>query len=164
MRYCTINECKRKYNARGFCGMHYSRLKKMGLMPVIQPHVSPNVYVRCSRDDCDGKHFSKGLCQLHYDLKRKKDSPVYRIWVGMKQRCFDSNHHSYPYYGGRGIDVCDEWANSFTSFYEHIGDRPSRGHSVDRINVNGNYEPGNVRWATAVEQANNKRSSPQYKI
>ena len=82
-------------------------------------------------------------------------SPEHRAWVHMKQRCTNPNKKEYPHYGGRGIRVCDEWMHSFLSFYHHVGPRPSDKHSIDRIDVNGNYEPGNVRWATQQEQVEN---------
>lgn len=84
-------------------------------------------------------------------------SPEHRAWVHMKQRCTNTNKREYQHYGGRGIKVCDEWMNSFTAFYNHVGPRPSEKYSLDRIDVNGNYEPGNVRWATNVEQKENTR-------
>lgn len=82
-------------------------------------------------------------------------SPEHRAWVHMKQRCTNENKREYKCYGGRGIKVCDEWMHSFIAFYSHVGPRPSEIHSIDRINVNGNYEPGNVRWATHQEQVEN---------
>jgi hypothetical protein len=82
-------------------------------------------------------------------------SPEHRAWVHMKQRCTNPNKREYPHYGGRGIKVCAEWMHSFSAFYRHVGPRPSARHSLDRINVNGDYEPGNVRWATHQEQINN---------
>lgn len=86
-------------------------------------------------------------------------TPEYQSWRGMRERISNQNHDSYEYYGGRGITVAPEWEGEegFQRFLEHIGQRPSPQHSVDRINANGNYEPGNVRWATAEEQANNRR-------
>jgi len=81
----------------------------------------------------------------------------YGIWHMMKRRCHDPNHVSYAQYGGRGIHVCNEWYNSFAAFLHYIGKRPSRGHSIDRKDNNKGYEPGNVKWSTAKEQAANKR-------
>lgn len=81
----------------------------------------------------------------------------YNSWIGIKQRCLNPKNHAYPRYGGRGISICSEWVNDFAAFYSHIGPRPGAGYSVDRINNNGNYEPGNVRWATRSEQSKNRR-------
>lgn len=87
----------------------------------------------------------------------KSNTSEFKIWAGMRTRCSDPKHGSYPDYGGRGIRVCPEWDRSFETFYRDMGPRPSKGHSLDRINNDGNYEPGNCRWATTQEQAGNRR-------
>jgi hypothetical protein len=86
-------------------------------------------------------------------------TPEYSSWEHMKQRCTNPNKRSFPWYGGRGISVHPEWMHSFLAFYAHVGPKPSPKHSLDRIDVNGNYEPGNVRWATQQQQMENARSA-----
>ena len=83
-------------------------------------------------------------------------NPEYRAWASMRSRCNDKKLKCYKNYGGRGIVVCERWKD-FAAFYADMGQRPTPKHSLDRIDVNGNYEPSNCRWATLVEQARNKR-------
>lgn len=86
-----------------------------------------------------------------------KNTPEWHAWFSMRQRCNNSKTLGFYNYGGRGISVCPEWNASFVKFYQDMGPRPSDGHSLDRIDTNGNYEPGNCRWATWEEQQNNTR-------
>ena len=86
---------------------------------------------------------------------------TYKTWTAMHARCRDKNHVGYAEYGGRGIRVCERWhgPDGYANFLADVGERPSVAHSIDRLNVGGDYEPGNVRWATVEEQAINKRTT-----
>lgn len=89
----------------------------------------------------------------------KRHTTEYNSWCGMRYRCYNKNNPKYKLYGERGISVCDRWVNSFLNFYEDMGDKPSKIHSLDRINVNGNYEPSNCRWALPKVQSRNKQEN-----
>lgn len=88
----------------------------------------------------------------------KRDFPEYLVWTEMKQRCLNSNHSKYIFYGARGIKVCAAWAQSFETFIRDMGRRP-RGLTLDRIDCNGDYEPSNCRWASWHAQRRNRRSN-----
>lgn len=90
--------------------------------------------------------------------------PEYGIWRGMIQRCTNPKVTGYKNYGGRGIIVCDRWRENFLSFLKDMGKRPGLGYSIDRIDNDGHYEPGNCRWATQKQQANNTRRCKNEKV
>jgi hypothetical protein len=90
----------------------------------------------------------------------RSNTREFRIWAGMLTRCTNKNHHKYHRYGGRGINVCARWQESFENFFSDMGICPA-GHSLDRINNDGNYEPVNCRWATNKQQSWNS-STPNF--
>lgn len=96
----------------------------------------------------------------HKESVHCKKTPEYIAWLSMKARCYYAKHVGYSRYGGRGITVCPEWKNSYVTFLRAVGRRPGPEYSLDRYpNKNGNYEPGNVRWATPIDQNRNARSN-----
>lgn len=111
---------------------------------------------RC--DDCARKRASSRMSQLNHRHGDGCRSPEYFAWSAMHQRCRDATNDCY---GGRGIRVCDRWTgpNGFSNFVADMGRRPSPRHSLDRIDNDGDYSPGNCRWATSKEQQRNKRDS-----
>lgn len=88
-----------------------------------------------------------------------RDTPEYGIWGGIKSRTSNPNNKSYKDYGSRHITMCHEWLNDFEAFYQHVGPRPSEDHSIERVDNEKGYQPGNVVWALRATQANNKRNS-----
>jgi hypothetical protein len=111
-----------------------------------------------------GKTLSCGCLQIEKATTHgMRYTPEYGTWGRIKHRCFVENHPDYKDYGGRGITVCDEWKDSFEAFFEHVGLKPFPKAQLDRIDNNGNYEPGNVRWTTSKINNNNRRTSAKYK-
>jgi len=109
------------------------------------------------RDQIKQLHLSKRIDGLR-DVNGKV-TVEYDAWRHIRARCYRKTNPKYKNYGGRGIRVCDRWIKSFTNFLSDMGNRPPHCSSIDRINVNGHYEPDNCRWATEQEQAVNKTNT-----
>jgi hypothetical protein len=121
-----------------------------------------NVCLVSKQNAYSGKAKSCGCISKESFVQRNtkhgmRSTPEYRAWCGLKSRCLNTKVRNYKDYGGRGITVCEEWVKSFSAFHGDMGDRPSSTHSIERIDVNGNYEPSNCKWIENKFQARNKR-------
>lgn len=108
---------------------------------------------------CQTARRTKETHVTHGETSGYERTKEYRLWKSIKDRCYLKSCKSYRIYGGRGIVMHPNWIHSFENFFSHVGRAPSEAHCLDRINNDGNYELGNVRWVTAYEQARNRRTN-----
>jgi hypothetical protein len=142
--------------------------ERFGMLVIVdRVRLGRKLLVRCKCDCGNTKDFElwyvetgkRASCGCIFKRHGMFGTPEYKAWQSMRSRCNAPGTRQYKNYGGRGIRVCESWSQSFDNFYRDMGNRPSDGHSLDRIDVNGNYEPSNCRWADSITQANNKRDT-----
>jgi hypothetical protein len=150
-------------------GQRFGRLTVLGYAESRNYRAFWNCLCDCGMElIVEGKKLRSGHTQSCDCLKREKAATrlrthsltytkEYSTWLNIKQRCYNPSNPEYRYWGGRGIEMCASWRNSFEAFYTDMGSAPDASLSIDRINNDGNYEPGNCRWATALMQARNQR-------
>jgi hypothetical protein len=150
-RWVTLGEPFNKLNSKGnYVAYQTCRCVCGQVRDVLQDNLIYGRSRSCGCFNRDGKHrITHG----------KSNSPEYMAWRSCRERCNNPNIPGYRNYGGRGITICDRWLNSFENFYADMGPRPSPKHSLDRIDNDGNYEPGNCRWATTKQQSRNRRNN-----
>lgn len=113
---------------------------------------------------CLQKEIVSQYCSTHKKTHGETKTRLYRIWRGIKTRCFNASNSAYPHYGGRGITMCDRWKNSYEAFKEDMLEGYSDGLEIDRIDNDGNYCKENCRWSTRKEQVTNRRSVILYEF
>lgn len=170
---CSVDGCGRKIRnvARQLCNIHYLRLIRHGDVSYTRPTAQRDL--RCTVVGCELKRRARGICSKHlYRLETHGSvdvakfhvekhgmctHPLYTTWLHMRSRCHSPENSSYARYGARGIQVCDGWRYSFSAFVADVGERPP-GHTLDRIDNDGDYAPGNVRWAVQATQVKNQNA------
>lgn len=160
--------------AKNITNQRFGRLVALG--PIGRIHPKGNFIWLC-QCDCENKTSVRGAHLLNGAIRScgclrsetttnrstthgMTKEPIHAVWQTMIQRCTNPNNKDYKYYGGRGIQVCREWQESFIAFYDHVSELTNyseKGYSIDRIDNSLGYSPSNVRWATVAKQATNKR-------
>lgn len=168
-QYITLHK-----NSKDIAGQHFGRLIVLG--PTQYRHHKLMWLCSCScgnmtevaaSDLCTRNTKSCGCLNAEKILSRKKsdkitEHPLYRTWSNIKTRCMNSRNQAYHRYGECGIDICDEWKDSFLIFCEYVSkleNYRAKGFSLDRIDNEQGYQPGNLKWSTAIEQARNRRDN-----
>lgn len=151
-------------------GLQFGRLTVIALAPYTGRKPRWRCLCRCGEEVVvESSHLKDGhtqSCGCLYEETRMgarkhgaRRTPEHNTWCHIVQRCTDRNDTSFHNYGGRGIKVCERWRDSFEAFLADMGPRPSPQHSIDRKDNDGDYGPGNCRWATAAEQSRNRRQN-----
>lgn len=158
---------RRDFRKRDLTGQRFGRLTVLGVAEDDMKHHGQRWLCQCDCGNtvivrCDGlvSGHTKGCgCEnARRTTHGKADTKLFKVWTGMKQRCFNPKDHAYPNYGGRGITICAEWSNDFSAFYAwSMANGYKEGLSIDRMDVNGSYCPENCRWVTPLTQMNNTR-------
>lgn len=160
-------------------GRHYGKLMVLNKVPNVKDRVAWNCKCECGNEKVITAQllrrkstrscsclFKDWAIQFGKNKTASGDNrayhPLYNIYNNMHSRCYIFDHHAYKDYGGRGIKMCKEWRIDFWKFVADVGERPSKDHTLDRINNDGNYEPTNIRWATWKEQAANRRNKKSH--
>lgn len=148
---CRLHNTKGK--TKWLCVCDCGNFKEVRVSHLISKHTNS-----CG---CLHKENISNLFSKHHKTKTR----IYTTWLSMKSRCYNKSNKDYMYYGGRGIKLCDEWCDDFQSFYDWaINNGYKDNLTIDRIDVNGNYEPNNCRWITTKQQARNRRDNKLYTI
>lgn len=147
----------------------YLKGQRAGTLTILEPtdrRSQRSIIWKCLCD-CGEEVYVAARELMHTKRKAHRNCPLTTsnrelasIWNGIKQRCYNPSSAAFSSYGGRGITMCPEWKDSYLAFERDVGPRPSAKHSIDRIDVNGNYTPENCRWADASVQSTNQRARP----
>lgn len=153
-RFGRLSVVSREQNNKNNKAMWLCKCDCGNLKTILGSHLTSGNTQSCG---CQRKDTMQKLLTVHGHNRRGQRSGEYESWRGMIERCTNPNHQAYKDYGGRGIVVCERWRN-FENFLADMGSKPSKEYSIERIDVNGNYELSNCKWTTKTEQSRNKRT------